>query len=148
MIVAVSIVDAGNAPEPVDHVTVPVYSVVPDTALTGVAPVTGTVTPEITGFEITTSLTWTTNVARVGEPIVAVYVPALAPVFKLRVKLPEEFVSVTLCGEPLVTGELEIVVLEPEVSVHVPPETVTGVLGLPPEFPDRVSEIVDVGAET
>ena len=60
VIVAVSIVEAGNAPEPVDHETLPVNcgsEVITDT---GVSPRTGTITPAIAELVTMIALTVTT----------------------------------------------------------------------------------------
>ena len=82
------------------------------------------------------------------DPIVAVYVPTLLPESNDSAKFPVAPFSVTVCGEPLVTVAAEIAVLVSATSVHVPPLTVTDVVGADPPPPDRVSEMSDVVADT
>ena len=110
---------------------------------TGVAPVTGAVTPAITEFKIVAALTVITYVAS-PDPIVAVYVPTPLPASNESAKFPVAPLSVTVCGEPLVMVAAEIAVLVSATSVHVPSLTVMDVVGADPPPPDRVRVMPDV----
>ena len=140
VIVAVSIVPAGKVEGDPDHVTVPVNCGSDVMTVTGVAPVTGTVTPAIAEFVIVAALTVTTYVAKVGDPKVAVYVPGVDPASSESRKFPVEFVNVTVCGVEEFTVDPEIVVFVSAVRVHVPPLTDSVFEGFPPVAPDRVNE--------
>ena len=72
----------------------------------------------------------------------AVYVAAVEPALRLRVRDPEAAVRVSVTGEPLEIEVFEAVTPVPAATVHVPPDTEIVVVGFVPEPPARVSVIV------
>ena len=72
----------------------------------------------------------------------AVYVAAVEPALRLKVKVPVAAVRVTVSEPALVSVVVAPVTPVPATTVHVPPETVIVVVGLAPEPPERVSVTV------
>ena len=64
--------------------------------------------------------------------------PALAPVFKDKVMVPDAAVRVSVTEEPELSEELLVVTLLPPETVQVPPVTESVVVGSDPPPPARV----------